>query len=184
MEKAGTPIVIGLDEKSWKEKLDKVEKWFDQLLMIQSSFKKLAEQTADKIGEIHIKTIVLAMVDEAEEHERQIGELYKVIGRDPSSVRKKAGELMGKMSDTLDNLQSMLGGTTGYWKELHQLHLLNLNAMSAFGMAEQLGLALGLTEVVDIVFPILHDKQKNHMMLQEYTLEIGAVSVLYDRDFG
>ncbi|RNF38222.1 hypothetical protein [Planococcus salinus] len=183
MEKAKAPIVIGLDEKSWEEKIDKVEKWFGQLLMIQASFRQLAEQTAGKIGEAHIKTAVLRMAENAKEHEQQIGELYKAIGRDSSDTRRKAGELMGKMSDALDNLQTMLGGTTGYWKELHQLHLLNLNAMSAFGMAEQLGLALGLSNVVDIVFPILHDKQKNHMLLQEYTLEIGAVSVLYDRDF-
>lgn len=184
MEKAVTPVVIGLDEKSWEEKLDKVEKWFGQLLMVQTSFRQLAEQTAEKIGEAHIKTAVQAMAENAKIHEQQIEELYKIIGRDSSGVRKTAGKLMGSAADALSNFQAMLGGTSGYWKDLHQLHLLNLNAMSAFGMAEQLGLALGLTDVVSLVFPILHDKQKNHLLLQEYTLEIGAVSVLYDRDFG
>ena len=183
MQKQRAPIVIELDEQNWEEKIDKVEKWFDQMLMIQSSFRQLAEQTTKKIHETHIKTAVLRIAENAKVHEQQIEELYKAIGRDSSGMRKKAGELIGKVSDALDNVQTMLGGTTGYWKELHQLHLLNLNAMSAFGMAEQLGLALGLSNVVDIVFPILHDKQKNHMLLQEYTLEIGAVSVLYDRDF-
>lgn len=183
MEKKLIPVVIGLDEKSWEEKIDKTEKWFGQLLMIQSSFQQLAEKTAEKIGEIHIKTAILAMAEDAKVHEQQIEELYRIIGRDSSDVRKTAGKVMGKMSEALTGVQTMLGGTSGYWKELHQLHLLNLNAMSAFGMAEQLGLALGLPDIVDVVFPILHDKQKNHLLLQEYTLEIGAVSVLYDRDF-
>ena len=86
MEKKLVPVVIGLDEKSWEEKIDKVEKWFGQLLMIQSSFQQLAEKTAEKIGEVHIRTAIVEMAKEAKVHEQQIEELYTIIGRDSSEV--------------------------------------------------------------------------------------------------
>ena len=177
------PILIGIDEESWEKQLDNTEQWFNELLLVQTTFRRAAEQAAEKIGEEHIKAAVLRIIERAKVHEQRIAELYGLIGRDMPDVPKMAGELAGTLNSPVAALKNMIGGADGYWKDLHQLMLLNMNAMSAFGMAEQLGLALGLTEVAETVFPILSEKQKNHLLLQEYSLELGAVAVLYDRDF-
>ncbi|WP_156889771.1 hypothetical protein [Planococcus lenghuensis] len=184
MEKPVTPVLLGIDPESWDNQLDNVEKWFEQLQLIQASFRQFAEQTAEKIKEEHIKAEVLSIAKKAKVHEQKIGELYEAIGRATSSTSKMAGELAGKLNSPLADLKGLLGGAHGYWKDLHQLMILNLNALSAFAMAEQLGLALGIMEIPEIVFPILNEKQKNHLLLQEYSLETGAVAVLYNKDFG
>lgn len=182
MEKQMTPILLGIDSESWEGLLDNAEKWFDQLLLVQTTFRQFAEQTVDKIGEEHIKIEVLAIAKKAKIHEQQIEELYDAIGRHTSSTSRLAGELAGRLNSPMTDLKGLLGGASGYWKDLHQLMILNMNALSAFGMAEQLGLAMGITKIPEIVFPILHEKQKNHLLLQEYSLETGAVAVLYNKN--
>ncbi|WP_088006816.1 hypothetical protein [Indiicoccus explosivorum] len=179
-----TPILIGIDEQSWEKQLDSTEQWFGRLLLVQSAFREAAEKTADKIGEEHIKTAILKMAERAQQHEQQILRLYELIGRKAPEASGLTGKAAGTLSSSLASMKSLFGEAGGYWQDLHQLLLLNMNAMSAFGMAEQLGLALGLTEVAETVFPIMSDKQMNHLLLQEYSLELGAVAVLYGRDFG
>jgi len=62
---------------------------------------------------------------------------------------------------------------------IHQLLLINLNALGAFAIAEQLGLALGLKEIIDITFQITLEKQAHQLILQEYMLETAPISILY-----
>ncbi|MFB6367278.1 hypothetical protein ACFCP7_25170 [Paenibacillus elgii] len=56
-------------------------------------------------------------------------------------------------------------GATGSWKHIHQLLLINLNALGAFAIAEQLGLALGLKKIIDITFQIILEKQASQLVL-------------------
>ena len=74
----------------------------------------------------------------------------------------------------------MMGGASGAWRDIHQLLLVNLNAIGAFATAEQIGLTLGLPEIVDITFPIIQEKQTHQLILQEYMLEMAPLSILYD----
>jgi hypothetical protein len=45
------PILLELDEQTWKEWLDRTETWFGNVPMIQVTFRQLAEDTLDKVHE-------------------------------------------------------------------------------------------------------------------------------------
>ncbi|HKN87624.1 MAG TPA: hypothetical protein VJV04_12245, partial [Nitrospiraceae bacterium] len=66
------------------------------------------------------------------------------------------------------------------WKDIRVLLIANLDSMGAFAVAEQLGMALGIPNIVDITFPIVHEKSTQHLLLQEYMLEMVSVSILYE----
>ena len=86
---------------------------------------------------------------------------------------------MAKAEEAMSSLQQLCGGATGSWRHIHQLLLINLNALGAFAIAEQLGLALGLKEIIDITFQITLEKQASQLVLQEYMLETAPISILY-----
>ncbi|HKN87053.1 MAG TPA: hypothetical protein VJV04_09355 [Nitrospiraceae bacterium] len=120
-----------------------------------------------------------ALVETAKEHERKVDDLYAVIGREPSSVRRVGAALMSKGSEVVADVEGFMGGATGAWKDIRVLLIANLDSMGAFAVAEQLGLALGIPNIVDITFPIVHEKSTQHLLLQEYMLEMASVSILY-----
>lgn len=175
------PILIELDEQTWNEQIDAAAAWFDNLLMIQATFRDLAEDTAGKIGEPHIKAYITDIFEAARGHEQKARELYPIIGREPaqSGVRKLGGTLLSKASQVVADLQGAAGGAAGNWRDIRQLLLTNLDSMGAFAVAEQLGLALGLPEIVDITFPIVNEKSTQQLLLQEYMLEMAPKSILY-----
>ena len=121
-----------------------------------------------------------ALVETAKEHERKVDDLYAVIGREPSSVRRVGAALMSKGSEVVADVEGFMGGATGAWKDIRVLLIANLDSMGAFAVAEQLGLALGIPNIVDITFPIVHEKSTQHLLLQEYMLEMVSVSILYE----
>lgn len=55
MEQTKGTILIELDDKSWSDFQDSAAKWFDNLLLVQSSYQKLLEDTVEKVTEMHIK---------------------------------------------------------------------------------------------------------------------------------
>jgi hypothetical protein len=71
------------------------------------------------------------------------------------------------------------GGAAAPWRDLQQLFLGSLNAMSAFGAAEQLGYALGLHRLAETCFDVVAEKHRDHLVLQELTLEFAPWGVLY-----
>jgi hypothetical protein len=172
-------ILLELDEQTWKDSLDRVETWLGNVLMIQTNLRQLIEDTVDKMHEPHIRTYLADILEKAKQHEQQAEELYRVIGRDPSKARKLGGTLMSKASQALADIQGAAGGAVGGWRDLRELLLANLDSKGAFAIAEQLGLALGLPEIVDITFPIVQEKSTHQLLLQEYFLEMGPVSILY-----
>jgi hypothetical protein len=89
-----------------------------------------------------------------------------------------AGSVVGKVRRTAADLQGKAGGAQTGWRELHQLLLANVNAMGAFAIAEQLGLALGLPEIVDITFPVVQELSTAQLLLQELLLETAPPAIL------
>lgn len=65
---------------------------------------------------------------------------------------------------------------------LRQLLLVNLDAIGAFATAQQLGPALGLNDFAESIFPIVWEKEKHQMLIQEYMLEMGPQAILYKGD--
>jgi hypothetical protein len=173
------PILIDLDQQAWKDQIDRVESWLGNVLMTQTAFKGLIENTIPKIEEPHIKEYLQGILETAKKHQQQAEQLYRVIGREPSSARKLAAPLLSSITQTLTKTTAAAGGAVGGWQDLRTLLLVNLDAMSAFAVAEQLGLALGIAEIEDMTFPIINEKTAQQLLLQEYLLEMGPVSILY-----
>jgi len=177
---SAAPILIELDERTYNEQLDSVAAWFGNLRMTQAEFRRLAEDAANAIHEPHIKAYIGDMAAQAREHEGKIDELYRTIGREPASgVRNLGGTLLAKASEVVGQLQSAAGGAVGNWPDIRQLLITNVDAMGAYAIAEQLGLALGLPAIVDITFPIINEKSMQQLLLQEYMLEMAPKSILY-----
>ena len=89
------------------------------------------------------------------------------------------GTTISKLEESLLQFQDIMAGAAGSWKHIHQLIILNQQAMGAFAVAEQLGLSLGQKEIVMISFKVVHEKTMHQLLLQEYMLEMAPVSVLY-----
>jgi hypothetical protein len=175
-------LLLDLDEQTWKDRLDRVEAWLDNVLMAQTAFRVLAQDVRDKVNEPNVKDYLGELARRAEEHERQAEALYRLIGREPSAARKLGGTLMGKARQALADVQGIAGGATGAWRDMHQLLLASQNAVGAFGAANQLGLALGHRELTQATLSITSDKYKDHFMLQELVLELASLAILYQRN--
>ena len=176
------PMMLELDETTWQEMLDRTETWFGNVLMTQSTYRHLAEDTLKKVKEPHIREYLMDIVAKAKEHEDRAEELYRIIGRKPSRTREAVGALAAKTRQAMADLTGMAGGAAGSWRDLHQLFLASLNAQSAFAAAEQLGLALGMPEIVDITLRVSKEKFAHHRQLQELVLDMAPVAILYNMD--
>lgn len=124
-------MLLELGAESWNTFLDKAARWFDNLLLVQASYRKLLEDTVEKINEFHIKGYLTEILERAKQHEAQIDSLYKIIHRDPSKIRKTLGTVIGKADQLLGDLMAATSGVKGPWQDLHQLYLSNTNTMGA-----------------------------------------------------
>lgn len=176
-------ILIEMDDKSWDFFSDNGAKWLDNLLLIQSSYKKLLGDTADKVTELHIKAYLGEMHERAIQHEQKIDDLYHILNRDSSAIRKTLGTVLGKARQVLGDVIAFTGGIAGPWQDLQQLYLANTNTMGAFAVAEQIGLAMGVPEITDIAIPIEMDLAADHLILQELVLEMAGVAIMYHQSF-
>lgn len=172
-------IILELDPDSWKKQLDVVEMWLGNVLAVQTNLTKLVDQTADRIKEPHIKEAMEKMSRAEERHEKSVLALFKMIDREPSMMKTAGGQVLTEMVEGLFNFQDLLGGAAGVWRDMHYLTLANQHAIGAFSVAEQLALAMGIKEFVELTFPIIHDKSTHQLVLQEYMLEMAPISLLY-----
>ena len=176
------PILIELDQETREDQLDSAESWLNNVLLTQATFRQLAEDTLDKVHEPHVREYLTSILETAQEHEQKAKELYRVIGREPSTAREVGGTLVAKAREAMGDLMGIAGGAAGGWRDLHQLFLASLNAMSAFATAEQLGLALGIPEIVEITSSVTSEKFAHHRLLQEVILDMAPVAILYDME--
>ncbi len=179
---ASEPILLDLDEKTWGEQLDRAESWLGDVLLAQEKFRKFAEDTADKIKEPHIKQYLAEIVGRAKRHEEEARSLFRAIGREPSGGRSLAGSAAAKVGEAVAGVVGLAGGARGNWKDLRQLLLESMDALGAFAVAEQLGYALGLPGLAEPAFRVVAEKTKDQLLIQEYVLEMGPVSILYHED--
>ncbi|PRY03392.1 hypothetical protein CLV24_14124 [Pontibacter ummariensis] len=177
------PILIELDEETRSEQLNRAAAWFNNVLLTQTSFRQLLEDTVPKIKEPHIKEYLAELAVKAKEHEEKIHELFTIIGREPSDIRTTLGSVMGKARQALGDFIAATGSAKGPWQDLHQLYLSNYNSMGALSVAEQLGLALGIPSIVDIAFVLVSEKSTAQLLLQESVLEMCSMSILYHERF-
>ena len=182
-KQAKQPILIELGKDTREEHYERAAAWFKNVQLTQASFRQLLEDTVEKVEEPHIKDYLRTMLEHAREHEDGAEALFAVIGRKPSSMRKMAGNLLGKSREVWADAIALAGGAKGPWQDLQQLYISNLNSMSAFAVAEQLGLALGIPEILDITYPIVSQKSTDHLLLQECALEMCSKSILYQEPF-
>ncbi|GAB3162902.1 hypothetical protein [Telluribacter humicola] len=128
-----------------------------------------------------MKDYLNTILQQALNHEEKA--LFRVIGREPSTVRKLAGDMLGKGRQLWADIMALGGGAHGPWQDLQQLYISNLNSMSAFAVAEQLGLALGMPEILSITLSVIDEKSTSHLLLQEIALEMCSKSILYQQPF-
>lgn len=177
--RAAEPILLELGQERWDQFTDDIAAWLRNVTLAQSSFRHLAEETAEKIENPRVKEMVQRVAVSAKGHEQKVEELYRLIGREPSDVTKVLGEVTAKGRQLLGNLLGMTGGASGPWHDLRQLLLANLNAIGAFGAVEQIGLTLGLPELAQVAFSVVRDKSTEQLVIEEYMLELAPQAILY-----
>jgi hypothetical protein len=176
------PLLLELDEKTYAEQLDRVESWFGNVLMAQATYRKLAEDTADEIHEPHVREYLRELAAKAKEHEGKAEELYRLIGREPSGARKLGGAARAKGGEWMAALEGLMGGARGNWKGLRALLLACVDARGAFAVAEQLGYAMGIPAVAELAFAVVMEQSTQMLLIQEYLLEMGPISILMSKD--
>lgn len=92
--------------------------------------------------------------------------------------RVLSGELTGKTRELWAGIIALGGGAKGAWQYLQQLYISNFNSMSTFAVAEQLGLALSIPEILDVTFPVIKQKSTDQLLLQKCALEMCSISIL------
>jgi hypothetical protein len=181
-ETAAGPILLELDEATWKSQIDRAASWLANTLQAQVKFRKFAEDTASEIREPHIKKYLQDVVAHARAHEELVRELIRAIGREPSEGRSLAGETLAKGGELIADVVGLAGKARGNWNDLRQLLIESQDALGAFAIVEQLGYALGLPELADPAFRAVAEKTKDHLLIQEFVLEMGPVAILLHQD--
>jgi hypothetical protein len=174
------PFVLNLDEATWGEHLDRAAAWLANVITAQAAFRNALEIAVPKVEEPNIRQFLSEMLDRARAHEEVAHRLPRVIGREAADgARGLAGVAMDVARKALDTVEGLAGGAGGNWKDLHHLLMLNLDALGAFAIAEQLGLALAHHELRDLAWEVEAEKSTDQLILKELMLEMAAVSILY-----
>jgi hypothetical protein len=182
IETAARPLLLDLDEATWDAQIDRAAAWLGDALMVQEKFRKFAEDVAAQIREPHIKAYLQELVGRARAHEERIADMTRAIGREPSAGRSLAGAALAKGGELIAGAVGLAGGARGDWKDLRQLLIESQDALGAFAIVEQLGYALGLPELADPAFRATAEKQKDHLLIQEFVLEMGPIAILLHAD--
>jgi len=171
-------ILLELDESTWNTQLDRAAAWLNNVIMTQEKFRKFAEDTASKILEPHVRKYLEDVAKRAAAHEELARELPRALGREPSAGRSVAGAVLAKGAELVADVVGLAGGARGNWKDLRQLLLAGQDALGAFAIVEQLGLALGMPELADPAFRVQGEKMTDQLLIQEFMLEMGPVAIL------
>ena len=173
------PILIEIDQASWKTHLDKVEPWLATCLTNQAAFRQLLEKVAPTLKEPHFRQFVGELAETARRHESEAERFFKIIGRTvPMAGKRRAALLVPTMQSGAEMMAS-LGGAEGSWLGLQALLPAALNAQSGFAVTEQLALALGIRELAEAAYDIENEQAGGFLVLKELLLESAAISILY-----
>lgn len=179
------PVLLEVEPETWRASLHRVRPWLAATLSLQSAFRRSSQLVVRGAEEPHVRAYLDDVAEAAARHEDIARRLPRAFGTDPVPLTapRLAGAALGvgrrAVAEVVGRAAGARGGTP---RGLRVLMKGNLDTIGAFGVTQQLGLALGNQDVVDLVFPVLHEKQKHQMLLQEYLLETAARAVLYEQD--
>ena len=180
------PLLIELNECSLERYRRQVAPWLLTLSSLQTAFRKLVGATVSMVEDPLVRDWLSGVERAAHEHETAVGELYRAfdIPRTPPPLLPTlAGAVMSGARELVGQVEGRLSGASGAaWRNLRQVQLSNLDSMSAFAVAQQFGLAHGRPQVVEIAFPIMHQKSEQQLLLQELFLEFATDAVLGGSD--
>lgn len=174
------PLLIELDAEFWRGQLDRAETFLGTVVLMQASFRTMAQDTLARVAQPQFHHFLADIAADAQRHEEQIGEFYRMIGRDLARGRGAAGTLAAKGREMLAGIEGLASGASGPWPQLRQLWMSSHSAEGAFGVVEQLGYALGLKEFAELAFRLVNEKHRATLILQELVLEMAATAVLYE----
>jgi hypothetical protein len=174
-----TAVLFELDNASWGTLIPRAEKWFLNVQVIQTSFRKLVEDTLPKINDSSVHLYLETLHAVATRHEGQVADLLRMIGREPSPARNLAGTGLAKARELWAGVIGFSGGAVSGWTDLQQILHASLDGIAAFGVANDIGLALGLSDITELTLHLTNEKFVHHYRLQELVLELATISVLY-----
>jgi hypothetical protein len=183
MASPAQPLVLEVEERTWREYVDRSAEWLETATLLQSTFRKMLEDTVDDVAEPHIRTWLGDMIVAARRHEGLINELYVAFSRDRLPPSEARASMLARMRDVVADVESRATrAPRGAWRKLRELALTNLDSTTGFAIIEQLGLAMGLPAVVNMMLPIIHEKTQHQMVLRECLLETAPKTILYRGD--
>lgn len=183
------PLLLELDDATVRAHLDRVTPWLTTTRTLQSAYRKTLEDTAGKVSEPHVRSWLREIAVPARRHEEAVADLHRAFGHEPTATGRMGSAvslistLLGAARELVGEAQGRLAGAGGgAWRQMRMLLLSNLDAISGFAVAEQLGLAHGRPAAVDIAMPIVAEKTRHQLLIRECYLEMAATSILYQRD--
>jgi hypothetical protein len=183
---AGRPLLLELDRQSLDRYRGQVAPWLLTVASLQSAFRRLVGATVPLVEDPLVREWLAGVEVSARKHEAAVDELYRAFDirrTPPPLVRTLAGALLAGARGLVGQVQGRLSGASGTaWRNLRELQLSNLDSLSAFAVAQQFGLAHGRPRVVEIAFPIVHQKSEQQLLLQELFLEFATDAVLVPSD--
>ena len=178
--------LIDVDTGTWADLTARVPPWLATTLLLQRTFRHQVAAVARSVEEPHIRRYLTDVAGQARRHERDVDRLYDAFGL-PRRHRRATDVvapllLAGGRQASAQVMGRVAGAHGGAWRGMRELLRSNLDALSGFAVAEQLGLALGAPAVVDIALPVQQAKKTDQLLLQEYLLEMAPQAVLHRRD--
>jgi hypothetical protein len=179
------PLVVDADAATIDAHLDRAAHWLTTTAALQSAYQNRLHATVELIDEPRIRAWLTELDQAAHRHEEVVDQLYGTFDRTrptPGSLRTVGGTAIGLARGVLGHVQGFAAGASArVWRNLRITLLANLDAISGFGVAEQLGLALGRPAAVDLARPVVAEKTAHQLLLREVFLELAPDVLLYRR---
>ena len=180
------PLLVELDQATLAAQRERTASWLATLETLQTGYRQLLGRTVPLVGDPLVRTWLSEVHDAARRHEVAVDEIATALGVRPAvphPLSALTGAVLGLGRELAGQVQGLVAGASGpVWRDLRQLTLSNLDSMSAFAVAEQLGLALGRPRAVDVAFRVVSEKSAHQLLLREVFLEFAADAVLRRRD--
>jgi hypothetical protein len=179
------PLIIDADAGTIDAHLDRAARWLATTASLQSAYRQRLNRTLELIDEPRIRSWLTELDQAARRHEEVAAQLYGAFDRTrpaTGTLRIVAGTAVGLARGVLGQVQGLAAGASGRaWRNMRVTLLANLDAISGFGVAEQLALALGRPAAVDLARPVVAEKTAHQLLLREVFLELAPDAVLYRR---
>lgn len=179
------PRFLELADTSVAEQRTRVAPWLSTVQTLQAAFCRLVADTVPLVDDPVVADLLSGVHRAAREHEDVAAELFAVFELSPPApgVTGLAGAVLGRAREVAGQVQGVLAGGrhSAAWRNLRQLQLSNLDALSGFAVVESLGLALGRPRAVELSFAVQGRKTEDQLLLRELFLEFATDAVLRRR---